>query len=397
MDYNINYNDERFQDVEAQKKEALTRNESTYNSMIDQSDRFYQEQINAAKEWEQTQKENQQEQTDFAIEKIEQQKEDTKKDYLKEQSGAYTDWQKQSNQYGANAEQMAANGLNGSGYSESSQVSMYNTYQNRVATARESYQKAVRDYDNAITEARLQNNSVLAEIAYNALQTRLNLSLQGFQYKNELIMAKEDKALELDNMYYGRWQDVLNQINTENTFAEQVRQYETSLAEEKRQYNASLAEEKRQANQNYALQQASLAEEQRQANQSYELQKQELEEKYGGAAIVKPEENEGTANPTNPTATSEKTTEQGYVSDGGDMGKLTSVNAKEYGTFQNGYQPKGIFNHGELKKTGSKIQVKKKTSSGGVKTVYQNIWEATDGTQWVWNGVNRVYELFDPQ
>jgi hypothetical protein len=190
----------------------------------------------------------QQEKTDFAIQQIEQQKAQTQKDYQKEQSGAYVDWQKQSNQYGANAEQMAAQGMAGSGYSESAQVSMYNTYQNRVATAREAFVRATLNYDNSIREAQLQNNSLLAEIAYNALQQQLELSLKGFQYKNQLLLEKANKKVEMENMYYNRYQDVLKQINTENAMAEEVRQYNESkaleqqkLKEQARQHDEDMA------------------------------------------------------------------------------------------------------------------------------------------------------------
>lgn len=225
-DYSINYDDERFAGVEANRQEALTELEQTYGGMIANSDKFYQDQINASKEWAETQKQNQQAQTDFAIEQIEQQKDQAKQDYTKEQSGAYVDWQQQSNQYGANAEQMAAQGMTNTGYSESSQVSMYNTYQNRVATAREVYARAVLNYDNAIKDAMLQNNAALAEIAYEALKTQLELSLQGFQYKNQLVLDKAEKKVNLENTYYQRYQDVLKQINTENALAEEVRQYD---------------------------------------------------------------------------------------------------------------------------------------------------------------------------
>lgn len=251
--YDINYDDKRFTEVENDKSAAITENNQMYDGMISNSDAFYDKQIAASKEYAETQKQNQQAQTDFAIEKVEQQKAQAKQDYIKEQSGAYTDWQKQSGAYGANAEQMAASGLSNSGYSESSQVAMYTAYQNRVATAREAYQRAVLNYDNAITEARLQNNSALAEIAYNALQQQLELSLAGFQYKNTLLLSKAEAKREIDNTYYARYQDVLKQINTENTLAEQIRQYETSLAEQKRQHEATLAENKRQFNEQMAL------------------------------------------------------------------------------------------------------------------------------------------------
>lgn len=253
--YDVNYNDKRFTEVEADKKAALNEVDVKYGQMINQSDQYFQKQIDAAQDYAETQKKNQQAQTDFAIEEINQQKEQAKQDYTKEQSGAYVDWQKQSNQYGVNAEQMAAQGMQNTGFSESSQVSMYNTYQNRVAVAREAYTRAILNYDNAIKDARLQNNSALAEIAYQALQTQLELSLEGFQYKNTLIMQQSNKKMEVENNYYNRYQDVLDQINQENALAEEVRQYNDKMAEEKRQYNESLALEK-----------AKLAEERRQFN-----------------------------------------------------------------------------------------------------------------------------------
>ena len=235
--YEINYEDQRFKDVETAKQTALNTIDTTYGEMIGNVDDFYNQKIDDVQNLANEQSRLQQERTDFAIDQINQQKEQAHKDYIKEQSGAYVDWQKQSNQYGANAEAMAAQGMAGSGYSESSQVAMYNTYQNRVATARESYNNAVMNYNNSIKEAQLQNSSVLAEIAYNTLQTQLELSLQGFQYKNDLIISQTNKKMEVENTYYNRYQDVLDQINRENTLAEQVRQYNASLAEEQRQFD----------------------------------------------------------------------------------------------------------------------------------------------------------------
>lgn len=247
----VNYNDERFTQVAADKNVALSDLEQTYAGMINSADSYYNSQIEDSKQWADKQSELQQEQTDFAIEQIEQQKAQSQKDYIKEQSGAYVDWQKQSNKYGVNAEQKATAGLSGTGYSESSQVSMYNTYQNRVATARESYNQAVLGYNNAITEARLQNNAALAEIAYNALQQQLELSLQGFQYKNQLILDKANRKTEIENTYYNRYLDVLNQINQENALAEEISQFNASLAEDQRQFDLSLAEKIRQYNESY--------------------------------------------------------------------------------------------------------------------------------------------------
>lgn len=231
----VDYNDRRFQEVNAEKQTALNNVNNMYNNMINNSDKYYNDQIKAAEDYGTKQQELQQANTDFAIEKIEQQKDYTSKDYLKEQKGAYADWQKQSNQYGVNAEAMASQGLNNAGYAESSQVSMYNTYQNRVATAKESYTRAIVDYDNAIKDAQLANNSALAEIAYNTLQTRLSLSLQGFQYKNGLLQEQLKAQNETEDRYYARWKNVLDQINTENALAEQQRQFNAQMSLQRQQ------------------------------------------------------------------------------------------------------------------------------------------------------------------
>ena len=316
MAYEINPNDERLVAVNKEEETALNKSKTMYNSMIADSDQYYQAQINAAKEWEATQKANQQAQTDFAIEKIEQQKDQATKDYTKEQSGAYVDWQKESNRYGASAEELAVSGLLNTGYGESSQVRMYNTYQNRVASARESYNQAILNYNNAIKDAQLQNNSVLAEIAYNALQQQLELSLQGFQYKNQLLETQANKQLEIKNMYHSQYQDVLKQINTENALQEEVRQYNANYSLQQQQ----LQEEVRQFNEQLALQNAQLAEEKRQFDASMAAKSSSS----SGSSSVKKSSSSGTSSSSgsssggvNKSSSSSNTTQGGRTHSGG--------------------------------------------------------------------------------
>lgn len=422
----VNYNDERFKEVESEKKQALTENEQTYAGMIEDTDKYYQAQIDASKKWAETQTKNQQAQTDFAIEKIEQQKDQATKDYTKEQSGAYVDWQKESNRYGANAEELATGGLNNSGYGESSQVRMYNTYQNRVAMARESYNAAVLNYDNAIKDAQLQNNSILAEIAYNSLQQQLELSLQGFQYKNQLVLDKATKKATIENTYHARYQDVLSQINTENALAEQIRQYNQNyqlqlkqFKEEVRQYNEQMAEDKRRYNESQRASSGgssgSLI-----TKSSGGSGGSQVAKSSGGTSAKSKAETAGekayrdlmsgkylTNNSTLSklaAVTGGKngagTTQSGRTHSGGSQkievktdyykGSL-NPDAKEYGTFDNGYQPKGISGHGTLSKTGDKLKFTTQTLAGKSKTVKQNIWKASDGTQWYWDGTKNAY------
>lgn len=270
----VNYNDPRFKEVETDKQSAMSNMEQIYNGMIDSTDKHYNDLIDESKAWAEEQKKQQQAQTDFTIEKVEQNKAQANKEYIREQSGAYVDWQKQSNEYGVNAEQMAAAGLQRTGYSESSQVSMYTTYQNRVATARESYNLAILNYDNAIKDAMLQNSAALAQIAHDALKAQLELSLEGFQYKNQLIIDKTNKQLEIDEMYYNRYQDVLAQINYENELAIQQAQFAAEMAMEQAQLN----EEIRQFNEEISRLKAKDAKEYEVEIKNLELKKSQLEE-----------------------------------------------------------------------------------------------------------------------
>lgn len=373
----VNYNDKRFTEVNNQKNQALSELEKTYSGMINNSDKYYQAQIDASKQWANTQSEIQKQETEFAIQQVEQQKQQTEKDYTREQQGAYVDWQKQSNQYGANAEQKAMQGLQNTGYSESSQVSMYNTYQNRVATARESYTKAVQNYDNSITQARLQNNAKLAEIAYQALQSQLELSLQGFQYKNQLVLEKANKKTELENQYYQRYQNVLQQLNTENALKEQIRQFNKSYALQEKQ----LAEEKRQFN-------AQMAKSSSSGGGSRRSYSSGSSKSSGGTAKITKTSSAKDSKSAKSAKNSKKTTTKKY--------KDNSADIKNYGTFSNGYQPKGIGKYGKV----SKYTVKDKNGKDVVQKVNingktQNVWKTKDGSLWAWDGSTREYVWLD--
>ena len=252
---NIDYNDQRFQQVNQEKQTALNNVNNTYNQMINQSDKYYNDLSKAYEDYGNKQQELQQQRTDFAIDQINQNKEWAKQDYTKEQKGAYQDYMKQTDNYGAAAEQMAQNGLLGTGYAESSRVSMYNAYQNRVATARESYNRSVVDYDNQIAQARMSNNETLAQLAFDTLKAKLEYSLQGFQYKNDLIQTRLKMQNETEDRYYTRWQNVLNQLNTEAQFRENQRQYNEKMAYQRERDR--IADE--QWNKEYALSRAKAA------------------------------------------------------------------------------------------------------------------------------------------
>lgn len=263
--YDVNYNDERFKNVENEKNQQITNSNNMYDQMINNSDTYYNQQIQAAKDYEQKQSEIQQANTNYALDIINQNKEKTTTDYTKEQKASYADYQKQSNVYGVNAEQMVANGLRNSGYSESAITQMYTTYQNRYAVARESFNTAVQNFNNQSQQALLSNNEALAEIAYNSLQNQINLANQSFQYKNTLIEAKSQELQKLNDSYYARYQDVLSQINNEIDLQMQIdkidREYEQWQTENQQWWaNYNLEKEKMKQSYNQFMAEYSLKE-----------------------------------------------------------------------------------------------------------------------------------------
>lgn len=228
--YDINYDDDRFKQVEQQKQNAITEAENTYNGMIAENDRVYQEQKDLVNSQAQQQQDLQQQQHDLAMEQLALGQQKQEKAFEKEQRAAYVDYQKQSEN---NHIQNIYNHLNRTGYDSSSDRAIYSAYQSRLDSAFQTISEARTNYDIAKKDAVLQNSSALLKIAQEAAQKSLELTLQQFQYKNTLITELFNQKQTLESEYYGRYQDVLSQINTENELAEKIRQYNEQMAYQK--------------------------------------------------------------------------------------------------------------------------------------------------------------------
>ena len=263
--YDIELDNPELVNIKSQATDALDALDTAYDGMWKEYDAANKQIISDTKAYGKQQAQLQQQQTDFAIEKIEQQREQAKKDYTKEQSGAYVDYQKQSNEYGVNAEQQAAIGMANTGYSESSQVAMYNTWQNRVAAAREAFNIANLNYDNMIQEAKLQNSSILAEIAFNTLKQANEYIIAGVQYKNQLLNDKTSQKLSTQNYWQSVYNDMIDVLE-----ANKAREMQND------QYNKS-----------YELQQAELAEKKRQFDKEYDLKVSQLNSSGGSGGSAK--------------------------------------------------------------------------------------------------------------
>jgi hypothetical protein len=394
-------------EISKQTQTDLNKSNAVYDSMINQTDKFYSQQADAVDKWGQTQTQLQQDRTDFTIEQINQQKAQAEKDYIKEQKGAYTDYQKQTDEYGANAEAMASQGMAGTGYSESAKVAMYNQYQNRVAIARESKNKAELEYNNDIKEAQMQNNSVLAEIAFNTLQQKLTFALQGFQSKNSLILEKLKQGFAIDDRMYTRKRDAIS----DSRWREQWEYQKQQDALANRRYEDELKYKKERDTLSDTRYDAELKYKKERDSVSDEQWRQELllaQQKAGVTNNVEYFSDDTKTDYTDyqqevmktvPDNNGKWTTETAYVTDTHVQTPYYSgeknADGKTYGYFTNGYQPKGIAGYGKVEKTGRTEIVSTEMQYGTYKgtrmLIEQNIWQTPDGTLWLWDGLTNKY------
>ena len=358
----VNYNDERFTQVENEKQSELNKYNQTYDNLINERNQFTNQQQDLVNQWENTQKQIANDNLNHQIDLYNQQKDKAEQKYQDESKASYIDYQKEVDKYGVSRENVVNNGLSNSGYSESSKVDMYNTYQNRVATARKGLNDAKLEFDNAIKEAQLQNNATLAENALTALQQKLSIALEGFNYKTEQENNKLNWNYNINNNYYNRYKDVESQINYENEQAEAIRQFNEQMAYQREQ--AALEQQRWEQELAYQKQQDAISNSQKWAS---------INASYGSGGT---ELTDSSSNYEVNTA---------YY-----QGDLNS-DAKIYGTFSNGYQPKGISGHGTIKKSGDTLTFDTQTLSGQKQTVTQNIWKAEDGTKWYWDGRYNKY------
>lgn len=159
--------------------------------------------------------------TEQVINEIEQQRKYAQQDFNKEARGAYQDYKKLTNPYGVQAENVFSNGLGNSGYSETSKLNAFNTYQNRYATARDSTDRLMEDFNNQITEAKLSGNKELAEIALNKLQTQMDNLWNQLSFDTNLTSNKVNYDQWLKQFEYQKQQDEIA-----NAFAREQFEYQ---------------------------------------------------------------------------------------------------------------------------------------------------------------------------
>ena len=142
----------------------------------------------------------------------------------------YVDYKKASNPYGATAEQLASQGLNKSGYAESSQVNMYNSYQKSVTELMNNTAKLKAEADFNMNQAYLDADIQKAEN-----------QLSMYKQQMELALTEYDLKVNRDQFEYQKERDRVADEQWEKTYQLQLQQAQQSQANWEREYQLSLA------------------------------------------------------------------------------------------------------------------------------------------------------------
>lgn len=150
--------------------------------------------------------------TQQAVDDLERNKQKTDQELLKTNRALYTDYQKQINPYGVNAERLAEQGLSNSGLAETTKANYYNTYQ----TAR--------------TEATNNANTIKADFDADIVKARQNGDIQKAQSALELY---KQKIADLSNFYNLRFNvDQFNYQKQRDTISDNQWQQQYDLSKD---------------------------------------------------------------------------------------------------------------------------------------------------------------------
>lgn len=196
----------------AEGYEDIDKYVANYNQMLDKSLQQQNDIVNK--------------QTQMQVDSLGRQKEDIDRETVQQNRALYQDYKKNSNPFGQQAENLAGQGLANSGYAETTQARMYNTYQNNITATLNNARQLKADVDFQINQARQTGDITLAQ---NALQL--------FNQRMQLLSQEYDMRNNREQFLYQKQQDALAQRNWQTEF-----DYNRSVAD--RNYNYQLSRDK---------------------------------------------------------------------------------------------------------------------------------------------------------
>lgn len=141
-------------------------------------------------------------QTEMNIAELEKNKQEVDKDVDKTNKALYAEYRKASNPYGSNSENLASQGLGNSGYAETTQTNLYNTYQKNITDTLSNARDLKADFDFQINKARQTGDLTLAKNALEIYNQKMQLLTQEYELRNnreQFLYQKEQNALAQNN------------------------------------------------------------------------------------------------------------------------------------------------------------------------------------------------------
>lgn len=168
-------------------------------------------------------------QTQIQTDELNYEKEKIDKDVNKTTSGLYTNWQKEANQYGVQAEQLAQQGLANSGYAETTKTALYNTYQRNVTDTLNNARDLKSDYDFKIAQARQQGSVQQAQAAVDLYAQKLQLLTQNYELRQnrEQYLYQKERDKVSDNQWQKTFDEQVRQNEIENQWKQKNYDYQT--------------------------------------------------------------------------------------------------------------------------------------------------------------------------
>ncbi len=146
-------------------------------------------------------------QTDLNVAELERNKQEIDKDANKTNQALYTEYRKASNPYGANAENLASKGLGNSGYAETTQTNLYNTYQRNITDTLNKARDLKSDFDFQISKARQTGDITLAQNSLQIYNQKMQLLAQEYDMRNnrKQFLYQQERDRASDNKWQQQW------------------------------------------------------------------------------------------------------------------------------------------------------------------------------------------------
>jgi hypothetical protein len=142
-------------------------------------------------------------QTDLNVAELQRNKEEIDKDTNKTNRALYAEYRKATNPYGENAEGLASKGLGNSGYAETTQANLYNTYQKNITNTLNNARDLKSDFDFQISKARQTGDITLAQNALQIYNQKMQLLTQEYEMRNnrKQFLYQQERDRVSDNQW----------------------------------------------------------------------------------------------------------------------------------------------------------------------------------------------------